>query len=57
MYKYTSKNKILNINGVYDKKTIEEIKYISNISNADDRLNGYYVPSDTIIINNTRKTN
>jgi hypothetical protein len=57
MYKYISKNKIINMNGVYDKKAIDGIKSISNVSVANNVLNGYYVPTDTVIINNTTKTN
>mgnify|MGYP006935329749 CR=1 FL=1 len=51
--KHSSENQIININGIFDKKNIDMLKYQGDTASISDT----YIPSDVIIINNTQKTN
>jgi len=51
--KYTTQNQIININGIFDKRTIDMLKYQVEKPTLSDS----YIPTDMIIVNNTQKTN
>ncbi len=51
--KHTTQNQIININGIFDKQTIDMLKY----QVEKPALSDSYIPADMIIVNNTQKTN
>jgi hypothetical protein len=56
IYSYNNSDQIININGVYDRRSVDDLKELGKEDNTG-LINGHYVPDDVVLINNTQKTN